>query len=317
MYQLNSFKNQCYYVKQIAFAFILIVIFDSSFAQNKISINRKKLFDTDWKFFLGDTVSAKLKDFDDKNWRNLDLPHDWSIEGKIEHKNPTGIAGGFFPTGIGWYRKTFKVSSDLKGKNISVYFEGVYMNSEVFINGKSLGVYPYGYSSFSYNLSTYLDYGKENVIAVRVDNSQQVNCRWYSGSGIYRHVWMVTTDPVHIAQWGVGISTPEVTQKTATVLIKTLVKNETAVPQSIALKSQLWDANSKNAGINQIKVELPANSEKETTQTIDVSNPSIWTNETPNIYQAQVQVIKEKQVIDDTKTPFGIRSIKFTAENGF
>lgn len=287
----------------------------SSIAQT--SADRKQLFDYDWKFLSGDIASAKLKDFDDKNWRNLDLPHDWSIEGKIDHKNPMGVAGGYFPAGIGWYRKSFLVPAEWKGKVISVYFEGVYMNSEVFINGKSMGVYPYGYSSFSYNLSPYLEYGKENIIAVRVDNSQQVNCRWYSGSGIYRHVWMVTTDPVHVAQWGIAVSTPLVTPKKATVLVKTLVKNETTVLQSIVLNTRLWDANSKNAGNSQIKVELPAKSEKEITQTINVSNPSLWTPETPNLYQAQQQVIKDKQVVDDTKTPFGIRSIRFTAENGF
>ena len=179
----------------------------------------------------------------------IDLPHDWSIEGKIDPKNPTGNAGGFFPTGIGWYRKSFKVPAEWKTMKVSIYFEGVYMNSEVFINGKSLGVYPYGYSSFSYDLTPYLEPGKENVIAVRVDNSQQVNCRWYSGSGIYRHVWMIVTDPVHVAQWGVGITTPDVSSEKATVQVKTLVKNETASPQNIVLKPCLLMPIIKGPGI--------------------------------------------------------------------
>ena len=167
---------------------------------------------------------------------------------KLTLKIRLGVAGGYFPAGIGWYRKTFKVPDEWKGKNISIYFEGVYMNSEVFINGKSLGVYPYGYSSFSYDLTPYLEFDKENVIAVRVDNSQQVNCRWYSGSGIYRHVWMMVTNPVHVAHWGVGISTPEVSSKKAVVQVKTLVKNETASPQSIVLKTLLFGPNGKGAG---------------------------------------------------------------------
>ena len=239
------------------------------------------------------------------------------LKGQVNPKNPMGGAGGYFPAGVGWYRKTFKVPNEWKGKNISIYFEGVYMNSEVFINGKSLGIHPYGYSSFRYNLSPYLDFGNENVIAVRVDNSQQVNCRWYSGSGIYRHVWMTVTEPVHVAHWGVAITTPDVSSKKATVQIKTVIKNETGLSQRIVLKTGLSDANAKNAGNNQIKLQLSANSEKEITQTIMVPDPLLWTPETPHLYTARVQVVKDKKTVDDTKINFGIRSIKFTAENGF
>jgi beta-galactosidase len=310
----NLYKRQ-YFAKQIGFAFILLISFFSGYAQN--GMERKQLFDYDWKFFLGDAPEAKANDFNDAGWRKLDLPHDWSIEGKIHPKNPTGPNGAYLPSGIGWYRKTFQVPDGWKAKKTAVYFGGIYMNSEVFINGKSIGVYPYGYSSFSYDLTPYLNFGKENVIAVRVDNSQQSNTRWYSGSGIYRHVWMITTEPVHVAQWGVDISTPEVSSKKAAVLVKTKVKNETASAQSVVVKTLLWNKNSKSSGNAQVKVELPANSEKEITQTIQVSNPMLWTPETPYLYQAQVQVLKGKNVLDDTKTNFGVRSIKFTAENGF
>ncbi|SEN43395.1 beta-galactosidase [Chitinophaga rupis] len=280
-------------------------------------IARKQLFDDSWKFFLGDVPEARSKDFRDEGWRDLNLPHDWSIEGNISPKNPTGGGGGYFPAGVGWYRKTFQVPGEWKGKHISIYFEGVYMNSEVFINGRSLGIYPYGYSSFSYDLSPFLEFGQENVIAVRVDNSQQMNSRWYSGSGIYRHVWMMVTGPVHVAQWGVAISIPNVTSQKAAVQVTTRMKNETPVSQSIVLKALLWNKNSKNAGADQVKVELPANSEKEITQTIQVSNPLLWSLESPNLYQAQIQVLQDKKVVDDTQTAFGIRSIKFTAVNGF
>jgi len=309
---MDSLKS---YTKQIVLVFILFIGAISSNAQN--SMERKQLFDYDWKFFLGDASEAKANNFNDANWRKLDLPHDWSIEGQIHPKNPTGGGGGYFPAGIGWYRKTFQAPDAWNAKKIAIYFEGVYMNSEVFINGKSLGVYPYGYSSFSYDLTPYLNFGKENVIAVRVDNSQHVNSRWYSGSGIYRHVWMMAVDPVHIAHWGVGISTPEVSSRKATVLVKTLVKNETSSSQSIVVKALLWDTSSKSAGKGQVQMVLPANSEKEITQILQVSNPMLWTPETPYLYQAQIQVLKYKKVLDDTKTGFGIRSIKFTAENGF
>lgn len=314
MKRTNSYKKQ-YFTKQIVLIFILFISFFSGYAQN--GTERKQLFDYDWKFFLGDASEAKANDFNDSGWRKLDLPHDWSIEGKVNAKNLTKGAGGYFPSGIGWYRKTFQAPDAWKAKKTAVYFEGVYMNSEVFINGKSLGVHPYGYTSFSYDLTPYLNFGKENVIAVRVDNSQQVNSRWYSGSGIYRHVWMITSDPVHVAHWGIDISTPEVSSKKATVLVKTKVKNETASAQSVVVKTLLWNKNSKNSGNGQVKVELSANSEKEITQTIQVSNPMLWTPETPHLYQAQIQVVKDKKVLDNTKTNFGIRSIKFTAENGF
>ena len=318
MIQLTIFKRSHFIcAKVLIIVFLLLANGNWGYAQNLNKFERKQLFDYNWKFFLGDTAIAKLKDFDDKAWRNLDLPHDWSIEGKIHPKNPTGNAGGFFPTGIGWYRKTFKAPDEWKGKVISIYFEGVYMNSEVFINGKSLGIYPYGYSSFSYDLTPYLKFEKENVIAVRADNSQQLNCRWYSGSGIYRHVWMMVKNPVQVAQWGISISTPDVSSKKAIVQIKTLIKNETTSPQIVDVKTRLFDSNNKDAGDSKTKVELAANSEKEITQIISVSNAVLWSPETPNLYQAQVQIEKDKQVIDDTKIPFGIRSIKFTAENGF
>jgi beta-galactosidase len=298
---------------------IAMIIFSSSVipikAQEKIQ--RKQLFDYSWKFFLGDSPSAGAKDFDDKNWRHLDLPHDWSIEGKLDPKNPTGGAGGYLPAGIGWYRKKFDVPATWKGKCISIYFEGVYMNSEVFINGRSLGVHPYGYTTFSYDLAPYLDFGRGNVLAVKVDNSKQINCRWYSGSGIYRHVWMIVTNPVHIATWGVNITTPQVSPEKATLEIKTLVKNETDLSQNIILKTRLQGKNAVKAGDNQIKVELPANSEKEIDHSITVSKPLLWTPETPHLYQVEVMILKDNQVIDETKNDFGIRSIKFTTENGF
>jgi beta-galactosidase len=306
-------------LKYSKYFLIAMIIFSSSVITINAQeiIQRKQLFDFNWKFFLGDSPSAGVKDFDDKNWRDLDLPHDWSIEGKVDPKNPTGGAGGYFPAGIGWYRKEFDVPASWKGKYISIYFEGVYMNSEVFINGKSLGVHPYGYTAFSYDLSSYLDFGRGNVISVKVDNSKQINCRWYSGSGIYRHVWMIITNPVHIATWGVNITTPQVSGEKATVKIKTLVKNETDLPQKVILKTQLLNANAVNAGIDQTDIELLAKSEKEIDQNITVSKPLLWTPEKPNLYKVQVQILKDKNIIEDIKTTCGIRSIKFTAENGF
>ncbi|SHM73488.1 glycoside hydrolase family 2 TIM barrel-domain containing protein [Mucilaginibacter sp. OK098] len=313
----HNIYNVLYHMKTMLIAGLLLAGSMVCQAQNPNKIERKQLFDYKWKFYQGDTAAAKSRDFNDLNWRSLNLPHDWSIEGNIGPKNPTGGAGGYFPPGIGWYRKTFKAPDGWKGKKVSIYFEGVYMNSEVFINGKSLGIYPYGYSSFSYDLSPYLDFNNENVIAVRVDNSQQLNSRWYSGSGIYRHVWMMVTDAVHIAKWGVTITTPDVSSEKATVRIKTLIKNETGLSQSIVLNTRLRDANSKDAGYNRINIGVAANSEKEVTQTIIVATPLLWTPETPRLYNAQIHIIKINNIADETEASFGIRSLKFSAENGF
>ncbi len=217
--------------KRIIIALLLLSGGVSVSAQDPDGIGRKQLLDDSWKFFLGDTASAGSKEFDDRGWRTLDLPHDWSIEGAVNPKNPAGGAGGYFPTGVAWYRKSFRAPREWKDKKIAICFEGVYMNAGVSINGRSLGTHPYGYSAFSYDLSPYLDFGNNNVIAVRVDNSKQLNSRWYSGSGIYRHVWLVVTNPVHVANWGVEITSPDVSSKRATVQIKTLVRNETGFRQ--------------------------------------------------------------------------------------
>jgi beta-galactosidase len=296
---------------------ILLVCFIVVSAQKPADNNRRQLFDYNWKFSLENHPDARTNDFNDKNWQNLDLPHDWSIGGKPDSLNPTGNDGGYFPTGIGWYRKRFMASSSWKGKPVSIYFEGVYMNAEVFINGKSLGVHPYGYSSFYYELTPYLNYDKENIISVRVDNSRQKNCRWYSGSGIYRHVWLFMTNPIHIDHWGVTITTPEISKEKAIVQVRTRIKNETNSSQSIVLSTQLTGKNTTNAGDHELKVELPAHEVKEVIQNITVNNPVLWSPETPNMYEAQIKLIKGGAAIDKTSNAFGIRSIAFNAEYGF
>ncbi|MFZ0454244.1 MAG: glycoside hydrolase family 2 TIM barrel-domain containing protein [Ignavibacteriaceae bacterium] len=308
------------FTKRIQIIIIVLLFsincFPGTFQSGKTA-ERKQLFDYNWKFAFGDYSAASKIDFDDNGWPNLDLPHDWGIEGKIDKENPTGQAGGYFPAGIGWYRKKFNVPASWQGKHVSIYFEGVYMNSEVFINGKPLGIHPYGYTSFYYDLTAYLDYNKENIIAVRVDNSRQINSRWYSGSGIYRHVWLFVTDPVHFSQWGTVITNPEVNVLNAAVQISSRIKNETSVSQTIVLSSQIFDKKSQAAGSNEVKIDLPAHSEKEILQTIIVNNPLLWSPETPDLYNAQMKIIQGNKIVDITTNTFGIRSLKFSSENGF
>jgi beta-galactosidase len=303
--------------KLLTAAILLTIISIAGNSQKSEDNMRKQLFDYNWKFKQGDFSKADSGEFDGKNWRDLDLPHDWSIKGELDRNNPTGGAGGYFPAGTGWYRKAFQAPSAWQDKHVSIYFEGVYMNSEVFINGKSLGIHPYGYTSFYYDLTPYLLYDKENIISVRVDNSQQMNSRWYSGSGIYRHVWLLVTGPVHIGHWGVAITTPDIDMEKATVQIKTLVMNETALPQSIVLSTRLTDKYTESAGNNEVKVKLDANEEKEIVQTIMVKNPLLWAPETPNLYQAETKILQGSKTMDMTYETFGIRSIKFSPENGF
>ena len=189
-------------------------------------------FDFGWKFFKGDAPGAQQPDFADASWKDVDLPHDCSIEGPFSEDAPARGQGGFLPTGIGWYRKHFNVPESYSGRKVCIEFDGVYQLSEVWINGQYLGKRPYGYIGFSYDLTPHLKYGGDNVIAVKADNSHQPNCRWYSGSGIYRHTWLLVTNQVHVAHWGTFVTTPEVDMDSAIVQIKTRVQNEGRAPPS-------------------------------------------------------------------------------------
>lgn len=286
-------------------------------AQKKANTERKQLFDDNWKFALGEFPQGKESNYDDRSWRSLDLPHDWSIEGRIDPENPTGNDGGYFPAGIGWYRKTFTTPAAWQGKQVTIYFEGVYENSEVFVNGKSLGIRPYGYVSFHYDLTPHLVYNGSNTIAVRVDNSRQKNCRWYSGSGIYRHVWLLVTEPIHVAHWGLTITTPEVSREEAKIEVKTLVKNRTTSPQRIVVSTILADKNKSSSGKEETTVELKPNDDTEVIQTIRVKAPMLWSPETPDLYTAQITMLKEGKPVDRASSLFGIRSITFDTDNGF
>lgn len=275
-------------------------------------------FNQNWRFHLGDVPNAKNATFDDSKWRQLHLPHDWSIEGSFSEKAPAGTGGGALPGGVGWYRKTFSIAAALKGKLFFVQFDGVYRNSEVWINGHYLGKRPYGYSTFKYELTPHLFYGaKPNVIAVRVDNSQQPNSRWYSGSGIYRNVWLTQLDPVHIAHWGTYVTTPEVSERSATVVVKTKVSNTTNGPARVDLTTIVQNADGR---------ELSRVYERETTlkgpyanlsHTLIVSAPMLWSDERPYLYKVVSELRQNGRIIDRYETPFGIRTFRFDVDKGF
>jgi beta-galactosidase len=205
-------------------------------------------FDSDWRFLKADAPGGERPDFDDSAWRKVDIPHDWSIEGPFDQKNPTGGAGAFLPAGIGWYRKHFVAQPEFAHQRVWVEFDGVMANSEVWINGFRLGKRPYGYVSFAYDLTGHLNFNeKDNVLAVRADNSGQPASRWFSGAGIYRHVRLVAENPVHIERWSTFVTTPEITPQRATVRIETTVVNQGDTPSDVALSIRIGEWTSKTA----------------------------------------------------------------------
>ncbi len=272
--------------------------------------------DSGWRFLLGDPSGAEATSFQDQAWRTVQLPHDWSIESPPEKTNPSGAGGGFFPNGTGWYRKTFSAPADWKGKRVSVEFDGVYRDATVYLNGHKLGTQPYGYTSFQLDLTPQLSFTGSNVLAVRVDNSAQPNSRWYSGSGIYRHVRVIVTSPSHVAHWGVFVTTPDVTDTAGKVQVRTTVANESDADDRLTLQTTLMDRAGKAVASAESSIDVATGKETETSQDIAVANPALWSPDSPVLYRAVTQILKNGQVIDQVVTPFGIRSLAWSAEKG-
>jgi beta-galactosidase len=271
-------------------------------------------FNNNWKFFLGDKNNAAAVTFNDASWRSLNLPHDWSIELPFDSTSPTGTGGGALRGGLGWYRKTFTLPETDKGKNIFIDFDGVFRNSEVFINGHSLGVRPNGYISFRYDLSPYLKFGKEeNVVVVKVDNSRQPNSRWYSGSGIYRNVWLVKTGKAFVDNWGTYITTPVASTKQATVKIKTTIGGNNILCDVVTIitnKEGKTIASQTQKNISTDKINY-------TEQQLKVNTPQLWSIENPYLYKAITKIICNGKITDEYTTSFGIRTFRFDADKGF
>lgn len=279
-------------------------------------------FDEGWRFHFGGMLGAQEPGLNDTKWRQVDLPHDWSIEdlpgthSPFDPKAISQVGGGFTTQGTAWYRKTFTIPIIDKGKQVIIQFDGVYMNADVYINGEHLGNHPYGYTSFCYNITPHLKYGAKNTIAVEVKNEGQ-NSRWYAGSGIYRHVWLKTLSPVHIAQWATYITTPEVTEASATVDIKTQLVNEGKDNAAITVITRLMTAGNVEAGKTESKITLDAGEKKEITGHADISAPRLWSCETPVLYKAITEIYRDGQLINTEVNNFGIRKLTFDVNNGF
>jgi beta-galactosidase len=272
--------------------------------------------DPGWRFTLGDPQGAEQPGFDDHQWRRLDLPHDWSIEGTPQEDAPAGGRGGYFPTGVGWYRKAFRLPAAARGREIWLEFDGVYMNSDVWINGAHLGKRPYGYSSFPYDISKRLVSGV-NVVAVRVDNSLQPNSRWYTGSGIYRHTWLTIVDPLHVGHWGTYVTTPRADSAGADVAVRTRVENENPAAKSGTLRSVVLDDAGREVARLETPFSLAAGAKVELEQHLAVASPRLWSVESPTLYTFRSEVLDGRRVTDVLTTPFGIRTIAYDEDHGF
>jgi beta-galactosidase len=273
-------------------------------------------FDAGWTFYKGDAKGAENAAYDDADWRKLDLPHDWSIEGPYSASNASGT--GFLPGGIGWYRKAFQLPEAQRGHKVFIEFDGVYRDSDVWINGRHLGHRPYGYSSFEYDLTPYVNFGAQpNVVAVRVDHSEAADSRWYTGSGIYRHVWLTATEPVHVAHWGAYVYTPLVREADALVSVETRVVNESKAAAAVRLVTSIEEAGGREVASAAGERQLAPGETGTFAQQVVTPNPKLWSHEAPYLYTAVTRVYAGGKLSDEYRTVFGIRTIRFDPDKGF
>lgn len=275
-------------------------------------------FDFDWKFTLAAPAGAEAPGFDDSAWTSVQLPHDWSMS--LPYLSPEeGGKGsmGFMQGGLGWYRKTFAVPAAWKGRRVSLEFDGAYHRATVYVNGREVGFHPYGYTAFAYDITDYLIPGGENLVAVRVDHSDCPTSRWYSGSGIYRHVWLNVTDPVHVGLWGTYVTTPAVSAEQASVRVETTVENDSSKPVAVLLGSELRSPSGRVVARRASEAALPAAGRETVIQELTVDAPELWDLDSPLLYTLVTTVRRGGKVVDRYETPFGIRDIRFDPDKGF
>ena len=329
--KINHFPTAIGLIRNQAMLFpglLLVLLMTSCSAPNFNPAARTQLFDSGWKFNLGDLPGAETTAFDDAAWRSLDLPHDWSIEdrapqsgvtqiGPFSSASPGGGATGHVVGGTGWYRKSFMLDPKRVNKQVSILFDGVYMESDVWINGKHVGFHPYGYTPFGYDITPFLNPdGPKNLIAVKVNNPGK-NSRWYSGSGIYRHVELIITNQVHLAQWGNFVTASEVSKEKALVKMESTIENNTAKEQQISVVTTLINPRGETVATDEKLEKVEPDQKVVVAQSLSVAAPSLWSPESPSLYKAEVVVKVGGAVSDQTITPFGIRSLKFDPLLGF
>lgn len=306
--KLRAFSTAC-----------LVVAFTSAFHSPAADAGETVSFDEGWRFTQGDPKQAQAPEADDSDWQTVSLPHDWSISGPFDEANPARGEGGFLPTGIGWYRKQFTTPSDLGDKRVYVEFDGVMANSDVWINGHHLGHRPNGYVSFQYDLTGRLNSasGSKNVIAVRTDTSKQVASRWYTGSGIYRHVRLRIVDPVHVKFNGVGVSTPRVESSSAEVVGSVAVVNGGSDRKSVTVKLSIYDPDGVAVVEGEATKSIGANDSATLVAPMELEAPQLWDTDTPSLYVLKSEVFADGKRCDERATTFGVRDAEFRSDTGF
>lgn len=296
----------------ICFLFFTCSFLSSAFAEEGKSVLRKICFDNDWSFRLEELPNNR-----DTIWKTINLPHDWSITRPFSGKNRDDIATGHKPGGIGCYRKRFVLPENESGKILTLYFEGVYMEAKVWLNGKEIAFHPYGYTAFRCDITDYcLPAGKENLLEVKALN-QGKNSRWYSGSGIYRHVWLISTDKIHFDTWNVAVKTDKIIENKSVVNLNFGIFNETPKQNSANLTIRILNKSGKQVIVKHIGIKLPANQKQTFYKDVLFINPELWSVETPVLYSAELSVTVGGKLKDLITIPFGIRTISFSAGNGF
>ena len=299
-----------------------LVAKNPKFAFNPAAVRRELLFDSDWRFHRADVEAGESEALDDASWRSLDLPHDWSIEDLPGTQSPfdpdaiSAVDGGFTTGGTGWYRKKFAAPAQWRDKSIQLQFDGIYMNADVWLNGRHLGNHPYGYTSFRYDITDCVRFDKENILAVRVRN-EGINSRWYSGSGIYRHVWLRVTEPVHVAAWGTYITTPEVDESSAKINVTTTLANDSGRPETIKLSTRILDPEGAEIAVFKSGRKIPPGPSHKFNHNFRIKSPSLWSPDSPALYTAVLEVRSDKKLLDRVETKFGIRTIAFDVAKGF
>ncbi len=327
-------KKQILFFKALFVKALLLLIIFFTFALSlcrgqSINSNERSLsFDAGWHFMKDSLSGPERPDFNDSKWRILDVPHDWGIEdlpgqngenviGPFDKSAIDKMSSGYLVGGTGWYRKSFTIKKEDKNKIVYLKFDGVYMNSDVWLNGKHLGFHPYGYTPFYYNITSFLNpAGQSNIVAVRVKNNG-LNSRWYSGSGINRHVWLTFVNPVHIdVSGGIFITTPAASENSAKVKLAVTILNAGTNDKNIVLQTQLFDPSGKLKGAAKSSSSLTPGHSVELIQDIFLENPVLWSIDEPKLYLAKVSVLINGVVVDNDGSTFGIRSIKIDAQNG-
>jgi hypothetical protein len=294
---------------------LISMLLTLNFVYGQVSFGEPQKINNNWVYSAGDHPDAARPDFDDSNWRVLNLPHDWSVEGT--YSPHLASCTGYLPGGIGWYRKTLDIPTAAANKQVYIYFEGIYRDGEVFINGHSLGMRPNGYISYMYELTPYIVEGEKNVISVRVDHSQSADSRWYTGSGIYRDVYLVIANEVHIEQWGVYYTTPSVTSNRANMQVQTSVVNKSLKTENVTVLQELKDNTGNTIARTSERTSIAAGQSSDVKQSLNVRSPQLWSLHNPYLYELHTTVFIGRQIVDQSITRAGIRTMDFDANTGF